>query len=82
MGSKRVVTRLSDEQYAVLLLEAQERGLNEADMLRFILRDYFQYHQAIYWPDDDPKHGGEREGAGWPKGRPRKSGGKKSKIAT
>jgi hypothetical protein len=81
------VTYLSNEQYKVFCRLVKDTSADESEILRAALKDYMQsvgsmIYDNFEWPDNDPEHGGKREGAGYPKGKPRKSGGRKPKVAT
>jgi len=79
---KRLTIHVTEAQYEAFRVTMQAiRETNDSDALRWILKEFVNAF-GPGWPDDKITWGGKREGAGWPKGRPRKSGGRKSKIAT
>ena len=81
----RVVSYLSDEQYEVFSRLVKDTSADEAEIIRAALKSYMWHigptiYDNFMWPTDDPERGGKREGSGYPKGRPRKIGGRKKKI--
>ena len=62
--ARRVVTYLSDEQYAGFIDWIEQRDLDEATAIRMALTYFLLRHDFGAWPDNDPERGGKREGAG------------------
>ena len=67
-------TKLSDEQYAVVQHLADDAGMEIGVYLREVVLRSFVESRGLGWPVANfGKRGGVRPGAGYPKGKPRKT---------